>query len=314
MSTFNKPPFSSQQHIQQWIDRGLEVPDRQRAEHYLSVISYYRLSAYSLPFQVDNPVHHFRPGITFDRILELYVFDRELRLLVMDAIERIEVAIRSQLNNHMSLEHGAHWYLDERHFVSTYDHKALLSNLERECRRSKETFIKHYREKYDSPRLPPSWVITEILTYGQLSKVYDNLSSFRDLKAIAKCFNTTAELLRSWMQSISYIRNVCAHHSRLWNRELGNAPKAPKRPRTNWIAEPVTLTDPGVNPNKRLYLALAIIETLLQSVNPESTWHWRLKDLMDRYPDVSRAHMGMPDDWDGDPFWRFDGDEPEVHS
>jgi abortive infection bacteriophage resistance protein len=313
MTVYNKPPLTSAEHIVQWRNRGLAVPDPLRAEHYLSVISYYRLSAYSLPFQAGNPDHHFRPGVSFDHILDLYVFDRELRLLVLDAIERIEVAIRAQLSNYMSLQYGGHWYLDRGRFDRKYDHNALLDAIEQECRRSKETFVRHYRTKYTAPSLPPSWVVTEMLTYGQLSKVYDNLAAFKDQKAIARCFDTTAELLCSWMQSISYLRNVCAHHMRLWNRELGNAPKVPKH-QTNWIMRPVMLADTTVDPNKRLYLALAVIESLLRVVNPESTWHWRLKKLMDRYPAVSRAHMGMPNNWADDPFWRFDGQEPLVHS
>lgn len=306
MTAYDKPALTSARHVEQWQRRGLAVYDRQRAERYLSSIGYYRLSAYSLPFQEGNPGHHFRSGISFDHVLDLYVFDRELRLLVLDAIERIEVAIRCQINNHMSLAYGPHWYLEESRFIAKYDHKALLANIERMFRSSRETFVRHYRDKYLSPRLPPSWVVTEMLTYGQLSKVYDNLASFKDQKAIASSFNTTAELLRSWMQSTSYIRNVCAHHSRLWNRELGTAPKLPRSPRGHWIREPIVLTDSSIHPDKRLYLALAVIESLLQTVNPESTWHWRLKSLMGRYPDVSRAHMGMPDDWVEDPFWRFD--------
>jgi hypothetical protein len=104
-------------------------------------------------------------------------------------------------------------------------------------------------------------------------------------------------------------RTIC-----LWNRVLGNAPKVPKHPAPNWIRHPIVLIDPAINPNKRLYLALAVIESLLCAVNPESTWHWRLKELMDHHPAVSRAHMGMPNDWTADPFWRFDGQEFEVHA
>ena len=306
MSIFDKPAFSADQHIAQWAERGLAIPDRTKTEHYLSVISYYRLSAYTLPFQVGNPDHHFKSDTSFNDVLDLYVFDRELRLLVMDAIERIEVAIRSHINNHMAIKYGSHWYLDETHFKRTYNHKGLLADIERQCRRkTKEVFLKHYVEKYTSPRLPPSWVVVELLTYGQLSIVYDNMARATDQKIIARQFNTHAELLRSWMQSISYIRNVCAHHSRLWNRELGNAPKVPHTPPDNWIRTLGTVADSQINPNKRLYLLLVVIEYLLQAANPESEWHKRLYDLMQKHPNVSKAHMGMPEDWHEDSFWRL---------
>ena len=307
MTVYSKQPLRPSQHVEQWRRRGLELAEseRERAEHYLAVIGYYRLSAYTLPFQLGNPDHRFRPGTQFEHILDLYRFDRELRLLVLDAIERIEVAIRSQLNNHMSCAYGAHWYLDERHFDRKYDHKKLLSEVERSCGRSSEAFVRHYRNKYTEPRLPPSWMVTEMLTYGQLSRVYDNLASFKDQKAIARSLGTTAELLRSWAHAISYLRNLCAHHMRLWNRVLANAPKTPKHPGSNWIRWPIRLDDPGIEAQKRLYPALAVIEYLLQAVNPSSTWHLRFKELMDRYPGVSRTHMGMPMDWDSDPFWRL---------
>jgi len=306
MTAFTKPAISIPDQCQKMIDRGLIVADRSQVEHYLHSIGYYRLSAYLLPFQVpSDPNHLFKPGVTFDDIRKLYIFDREFRLLVLDAIERVEVAFRSRFNNHMALSYGAHWYLDENHFDKKYDHKRLLASIESESGRSKETFLRSYIKKYTTPRLPPSWMVTELLTLGQLSRVYDDLAQASDQKAIAKGMNTSAELLRSWMKSIAYIRNVCAHHSRLWNRELGLAPMVPKKPIGNWIRMPITVDDPQIYTHKHMYLLLAILEYLLQSVNPTSTWHKRLKDLMDRNPQISRAHMGMPDDWDSDPFWRL---------
>lgn len=305
MTAYIKTAFSYEQHVQQWQERGLEISDQDKAIHYLSVINYYRLSAYTLPFQVEEPEHHFKDEIKFEDVLDLYVFDRELRLLVMDAVERIEVAIRSHLNNHMSLNYGTHWYLDESHFIKTFAHKELLADIEKHCQRKKEIFIKHYMGKYCEPRLPPGWAVIEILTFGQLSTMYDCLQNAKDQKAIAKNFNTHAELLRSWMQSISYLRNICAHHSRLWNRELGNKPKIPKD-NSNWIVYPVTVADPNIKPSTRMYVLLAIVEYLLREINPGSNWHERLFDLMNKYPNVSKTHMGMPDNWYEDPFWRLE--------
>ena len=296
--------------LAQWQQRGLAVADKSRAEHYLTVLGYYRLSAYSLPFQVGNPDHHFIANTEFNDILDLYVFDRELRLLVLDAIERIEVSIRSHIGNYMALKYGTHWYMDESHFTRSFAHKALLADIETHCKRKKELFVKHYVNKYSAPRLPPSWVVMELLTFGQLSTVYDHMANAADQKAIARLFGTQAELLRSWLQTLSYIRNVCAHHSRLWNRELGNAPKVPKKTPENWIRVPIVLADDQIKPNLRLYLVLVIIEFMLKSVNPESTWHQRLFSLMQKHDKVSKAHMGMPDDWADDPFWCFNNNEP----
>ncbi|MDX8405782.1 MAG: Abi family protein [Mariprofundus sp.] len=312
MTAFIKPAISIPDQCQKWIDRGLSITNRSQVEHYLLTIGYYRLSAYSLPFQVSAELdHNFKPDVCFDDIRKLYIFDRELRLLVLDAIERIKVAFRSQFNNHMALTYGAHWYLDASHFLSSYNHNYLLRKIRSEMGRSTETFLQSYLNKYTIPDLPPSWMVTEMLTFGQLSKVYENLACGRDRKAIARGMNTSADLLCSWMQSASDVRNICAHHSRLWNREIGTSPKVPKKPKGKWIRKPILIANPNIRTEKKIYLLLSILEYLLQAVNLTSTWHERLKDLMDSNPQISRAHMGMPDDWDSDPFWRFSSKKSE---
>ena len=309
MASYTKTALNITEQLALWQARGLSVSDTDYAEHYLTMIGYYRLSAYSLPFQRSNSStesdHQFKPETQFEDILNLYVFDRELRLLLLDAIERIEVSLRSHMGNYMAIKYGPHWYMDESHFTRTYAHKALLADIEQHCKRKKELFVKHYVDKYDSPKLPPSWIVMELLTFGQLSTVYDHMANAADQKAIARLFGTQAELLRSWLQTLSYIRNVCAHHSRLWNRELGNSPKVPKKTPENWVRVPIEVADANVRPNVRLYLVLVIIEFMLKNINPESTWHQRLLSLMQDHEKVSKPHMGMPDDWFNDAFWQL---------
>ena len=114
---FTKPPFTLQQQLQKWQSRGLIVADPTRAAHYLRFIGYYRLSGYTLVFQDGgHPDKHFKPGTTFEQVLSLYVFDRELRLLLLDAVERVEVGVRTCLVNEMSVKHGAHWFMDANAF------------------------------------------------------------------------------------------------------------------------------------------------------------------------------------------------------
>ena len=314
MTRFTKQALTIQEQVDQWVDRGLVVTDRTKAEHFLSVISYYRLSAYSLPFQLGSNDHRFRLGTTFDDILNLYSFDRELRLLVMDAIERLEVALRTQITNHMSVTYDPHWYLNSALFKAGYKHNNLLTKIDDEmARTNKETFLEHYQIAYCNPSRPPSWMVTEILTIGDLSILYDRLSNSSDQHVIASCFGVHSTLLRSWFRSISYIRNICAHNSRLWNRELRVTPKIPQS-NIPWVKMPISLDNPSIDPNKRVYFILVVIEYLLQSVNPESTWHWRLRHLLEKYPKITKASMGMPDDWLNDVFWRFQGEAPTFHS
>ena len=146
---FNKPSLSIDEHLNQWSSRGLVIPDLTRARRYLTVISYYRLSAYILPFQLGDPEHHFRAGTTFESVLDLYIFDRRLRLLILDAIERLEVALRARMTDVLAENHGSHAYFKKDIFDTRYNHDWLIQQIRRKCADSKaETFIKHYRAKY----------------------------------------------------------------------------------------------------------------------------------------------------------------------
>jgi abortive infection bacteriophage resistance protein len=337
MTQYSKPAFSTAQHLQQWQQRGLHIPDMARAERYLANISYYRLSAYAIPFyQPPASAHQFRANATFDDILTLYIFDRELRLLVMDAIERIEVAVRAHMSNHMATTYGndPFWYQSDSHFKRDYQHKRFLADIERQlseerqrlenderhvdkrnslsaaekaaikAKLRKENFLRHYLCTYDSPRLPPCWMVMEMLTWGSLSRFYAGLSRQADQKAIARLMGTNAELLESWLKSLNTIRNFCAHHARLWNRELGVSVKLPNSSQVRWLQQPVTLADPHIRYEKRLYPVFVALQCMLYTISPSSHWAQRLRNLMQSYPNTSLANMGVPVNWTTDPFWQ----------
>lgn len=336
MPQYSKLAKSTPDHLQEWQQRGMMIPDINRASRYLSHISYYRLSAYTIPFQVPNtPQHTFKANVSFDDVLSLYIFDRELRLLVMDALERIEVAIRTQLCNYMALTYAndPFWYLDEKHFKHEYEHMRLLANIERQllaekqrlirdenaidkrthltpvqkttlkAQVRKENFLRHYISQNYQPKLLPCWMMLEMLTWGDLSHLYNGLSSMPDQKAIARGLGSHAELLESWLKALNDVRNVCAHHGRLWNKEFGRSIKLPTSNTIRWLQQPVVLSDPHIRYEKRVYPVLVALQNLLYVISPSSSWARRLLDLMNRYPQVPRANMGMPDLWHTDAFW-----------
>lgn len=338
MIAFTKPALSTDQQLDQWQARGLLIPDVSRARHYLERISYYRLSAYAIPYYLGTSTdHQFRKGTTFDNILGLYIFDRELRLLVMDAIERVEVAVRTRITNHMSTQgdENPFWYLDKHAFKTSFPLAKLLSDLEMQLKEEqerlrrdeqqvekrkhltaaqkeqiktrlrKENFLRHYLTHYDHPRLPPSWMMMEMLTWGQLSRIYNGLRKTSDQKAIAESLGTHAELLEAWLKTLNTVRNICAHHSRLWNRELGTALRLPTSKRIRWLEKAVVL-DAGhrhINYQKRLYPVLVALQSLLYNISPGSRWAHRLSELVEKHPDADLAAMGMPEKWHDDPFW-----------
>ncbi|MEL4358927.1 MULTISPECIES: Abi family protein [unclassified Luteococcus] len=295
-------------------DRGLLIPDVERAERYVRSIGYYRLSPYMIPFRRAGS-DDFRSGVAFDDVLDLYVFDRKLRLLVLDALERVEVAVRSALTDHMAQAHGAFWYGDSIHFRDARRHRGFVAAVRDDCSRQllakpeqtdgalvHRSALEHYLLTYGKPELPPSWIVMERLTLGQVEHLIGNLKRRSDRTAIAKSLGINEPLLLSWMRTFVRVRNICAHHGRLWNAVLGVSPALPTSLSVTWLADPTAIADSAAR-RARLYPVLVALQSLLSTLSPGSSWAWRLKALFDEHPDVPLTAMGMPPGWSDDPFW-----------
>lgn len=298
---YAKPALTVDQQLEQLIRRGMVITDPDAARHHLLHINYYRLRAYWLPDEIPSATpgeHAFKPGTRFETILDLYSFDRKLRLLVMDAIERVEVSLRTRWAYVLSLRHGAHGYLAPALFRKQAEHEKCLRKLREELERSHETFVLHYRRTYTEPELPPFWGICEVLTFGQLSLWFQNLASGDDRAEIARPYGVDEQILKSFAHHLTYVRNVCAHHSRLWNREMTIGMKIPARP--EWLGAAFNEIKP-----KRLYNTLVMLAYMLDIISPHSHWRTNLRDLLDQHPDVNLAVMGFPEDWRLSPLWEI---------
>ncbi len=176
---YSKPPLTIDDQITLLTSRGMVIPDLDRARRYLSHISYFRLRGYWIPFEqpASAPAHHFRDHTTFDDVLNLYIFDRKLRLLILEAIERVEVSFRAHFANELGVAFGSHCYLDSSLFRNRKLHQDLILSLEKEIDRSTELFIEHYCATYDDPVLPPVWAAAEVMSFGQLSLWFKNLKN-----------------------------------------------------------------------------------------------------------------------------------------
>ncbi len=144
----------------------------------------------------------------------------------------------------------------------------------------------------------PGWAILEELTLGELSHLYKGLAKDADKKAIARPLNVAAPLLESWLHTLTTIRNICAHHSRLWNRELGIKPEQPKSTQIIW---PEYLK--RHSPHTRIAVVLSVLHHLMQQVSPNSRWHDRLAELFNEFKDIPEFAMGLPENWQEDKFW-----------
>ena len=216
---FNKPALNVYKQIELLKSRGLIINNTKFAKDILSNITYYRLSAYMKFFQNEEK---FKQGTKFEDIVDLYNFDKELKSLIFDNIRVIEITLRTKICLQMCSNYGPHWFYNENNFRNQKAYKKTLEILENEKGQKKDTFIKYYLEKYSEPELPPFWMIAEVLSLGDLSKILDGLNS-HDIKQITKSIIPEyyiSPVLTNWIHVLATIRNICAHHSRLWNRIL----------------------------------------------------------------------------------------------
>lgn len=299
MKSYSKPALTLDEQVEQLRSRGMQIRDEAKARHYLGYINYYRLGAYWLPFELDHESHQFRQGTEFDEVLNRYVFDRELRLLLIDAIERVEVAIRTRFAYSLGHAYGAHALLNANVFHANqgrWNYSQSCSQLQKDAMESKEIFMVHLSSKYIES-LPPVWAAVEIMTLGQLSKWYANLRQSADRNRIANAFDFDEINLVSFLHHLAIVRNYCAHHNRLWNRDFGFTFKLPrKRPST--VVGSINSQKP-----KKIYNTLAVLACLLDVICPGHHWKQRLKDLLEKYP-VPESDIGFPDGWRELPLWQ----------
>lgn len=295
---FDKQPISIALQIDKLKSRGLKFKDEIKSAHYLSNISFYRLRAYTYPFQNNEiPEHPFERVITFEEIIELYVFDRRLRLLVFDALEKIEIALRSKIIYYWSLSYGSHWHENALLFRDQNRFVRDMNKLYEEVGRSTETFIKHYKKTYTIPENPPCWMGLEVASLGLLSKIFENLKKGPEKYAITKSFGLTKpEILESWIHSFAHIRNICAHHSRLWNRRFTAMPQIPNNTLFDFIS------DKNIYKNK-IYANLSCINYVLNIISPGHRFNVRLVELIKNCPLVELKEMGFPVGWEDEKIW-----------
>jgi abortive infection bacteriophage resistance protein len=300
---YNKPATTIATQVALLRDRGLLWKDEALVIRWLETVGYYRLSAYWLPYEeapasLQTRSKKFRAGTHFEDIIDIYVFDRQLRLLVTEAIERIEIALRSRWTNRLSLTEGAHAHFITKNFISGGDHIRNLAKLISRVEQSNEVFVVHYKNKYKEPFMPPLWAVTELMTFGELSKWFASTRNARVKSAVAKDLGLPSkELLDGTIQLLSYIRNICAHHGRLWNRRT-----VKRLPYIRKFSADLTTTITGESDNS-IYNVLAALIWLIRHQSPESSFPQRLQSLIKTRTIPQQTAMGFPLDWLDRPAW-----------
>jgi abortive infection bacteriophage resistance protein len=283
--SFLKPFLTIDQQMHQLKSRGMNFHDEKKAKYYLENLNYYRLGGYWLIFEENHDSHKFKENTYFEDVLNLYIFDRELRLLLLDAIERIEVSIRSKLAYHLAESFGSHAHLKSEIFSSSLKYEKTLDKLKAEIDRNKsEIYIKHHLDKY-SEDLPPIWVSVEVMTMGQISSWYSNIKDRKYRQIIAKYYGLDEKILSSFLHHLTIVRNTSAHHSRVWNRKFTidfSLPNFPKELNERF----------NISSKKYIYNTLIMCEYLLNIISEDSNWRKRLDDLILKH-NIDVKRMGF---------------------
>lgn len=282
MKKTHQEPISIENQVKNLIDLGLLVEDKTYAEKILGRISYYRLiKAYSITLKKDG---RYISGMSFEDIVSLYKFDRELRQLIFGTIEHIEVSLRAVITNYFSLKYGNFGYKDLSN-VGKYKnrYKEALNDLERETKRNRRSpFIKNFKDNYEGGEIP-LYAVIEVASFGTLSKMYKNMKN-EDKSKIAKVFHTDYHYFESWIENFAYIRNICAHYGRLYGAKLTKSPKLYKE----YLKKNIS--------NNTIFATLVNLKIVSEEENYKKFYH-NLTELIARYENIELRHVGFIENW-----------------
>ena len=295
MRLYSELPFTFKEQIELLKPRGLIFTDEEKAYHSLSHISYFRLKSYLIPLTSDKERWVFKPNATFETAYRLYKFDSKLRKLIASELEKIEVSIRTQMAYQFAKDYGVFWFSEGANFTNSEKHSALLASIKAELSRSDDDQILRFKKEYDND-MPPAWMTMEVTSFGTLSMLYNYFKPGHTKREVARHYGVSDSVFESWMHSIVYVRNICAHHSRLWNRTLRIRPLFPRKTTLPFLTNPTA--------NNRVYYILSVVQYLLRTINPSSSFIVRLKRLFSEFPEVGLYAMGFPKNWEEEPLWK----------
>lgn len=239
---------------------------------------------------------NFKVGATFEEAYEYYKFDSKLRKLISSELEKIEVSFRTQLSLIMAERCGEFWFSDATNFKSANKHSELLTKLHKENERSDDDAIINFKNNF-SNQFPHSWMTMEVTSFGTLSILYKLLDgNGLGRRELAHYYGLSDRVLELWLHSLVYMRNICANHGKLWNRNFGIMPLTPRRPRMNFLNTTVRVN--------RAYYAMSVMLYFLKTVNPNNTFVAKFKSLLSQYQMIDIAAMRFPQGWETEPLWR----------
>lgn len=278
-----KSPATYDEQISKLKEHGCLIGDEERVRKVLSEVSYFRISAYFLPFRRADK--SYVNGITFEKVYKLYEFDREMRRLLFSAVETIEVALRAKMSYYHAHKYGAVGYMDELNFNPRHDHERFISMIDKSKKEnSRLLFVKHYQVKYNGKF--PLWVIMELFTMGMLSRFYSDMLTKDKKQFAADVYGENYKDIESWLRCCTDLRNICAHYGRLYYRVFS--------------AIPAGMKEIEANAERRLFATILVVKKLYpDKAKWSSELFVQLHAIMDEYRDaISFKHIGFPENWE----------------
>lgn len=302
---YTKSWLSPEDQASLLASRGLCIEDAEVAVALLEHLSYYRLSGYCVAFEYQR--HRFVPEATLSHVDSAHTFDVSLRELFDRALEIVEIDLRARVASHFGRKYQAFGHCTPSSFHTPANrrgvswHSQWLERVQKEASRSKEVFVVHFARTYrEFPDLP-IWMLTEVMSFGLLSRMFAGMHR-QDQRAIARCYGLQPRFLQTWLHHFVYVRNICAHHGRLWDRVW--SVKAQLPPHSAWQA-------PRIVANQKPYTTLLMLAHMVTRVNVRrgsvDAWRRDVSELLHELPVAPAAaeRLGLPPGWTSSEVWNL---------
>ncbi len=311
---YNKKPISYKEQALLLKERGMDG-NVDFIEEKLKTVNYYRLSAYWFgAWEINDDGTHkdvFKKGSNFETVWDRYTFDRRLRLCIMDAIERIEVDFKTTFVNILTIKTGDPFaHFNKKNFpnfpiikkssLPSKENKKLKYSVTKEKIKhdvdsSCEEFVAQHRSKYSG--IMPFWKTCEVVSFGTISILFEGLDNHTK-REIAERYNMSAKVLEDAIKHLCYLRNLCAHHSRVWNRNMAIKYTVPKSKNL-----PIFHTPDSI-PNQKIFGSMSLLKYFMDIIAPQSRWKKSFFALIDEHPNIPLSAMQIPENWRDYDLWK----------
>ena len=299
---YTKPHKTFDEQIDLLEKRGLIVNDKQVAKNVLASVNYYRFSGYAIQFMADSERKQFKAGVSVDDVLKVMTFDGKLRDLLAEALEHIEIDFRAKFAYEHSKKYGPMGYRDPGNFFSSQRHNDVMAKvkdiIDPPSGSPKEMSIAHLTQKYGEV---PVWAMVEVVPFGSVVRMYQ-IMRMCDKPQIAMRYYAVDDhkVFDSYIKHLSVVRNMCAHHSRLWDRTFYG-------PRLSGIFHSVNWSSMDT---RRLFCTLVLIHYMTRSIPKvcfdRDRWRSELISLLKDFQSLPNCNpfriMGIPSNG-FDPVW-----------